>query len=166
MRSINAYGLFSVMTTHRPEIVIEGSDDGEHWKEYELPYKPGSPRRAPRWVAPHQPRLDWQMWFAALEPPPAWFFHLLVRLLEGSREVLALFESTPSRTQPPRYVRALLYEYTMTDRATRRRTGAWWHRKELGLYFPPVSLERAPTQEKNPSFAGVTCPDHSPIARV
>src|SRR5439155_11402649 len=66
LRSVNGYGLFAVMTTTRPEIVIEGSDDGQTWLEYEFPYKVGDVRRRPPWVAPHQPRLDWQMWFAAL----------------------------------------------------------------------------------------------------
>ena len=139
-RSVNPYGLFAVMTTDRPEIVIEGSDDGVTWRAYELRYKPGDLHRAPRWAAPHQPRLDWQMWFAALGPAPAWFRHLLQRLLEGSRDVLALFETNPFPDHPPKYVRALLYDYHMTDRATLRRTGAWWRRELLGAYVHPVEL--------------------------
>jgi hypothetical protein len=83
------------------------------------------------------------MWFAALSRPQPWFLRLLVRLLEGSPEVIALFESTPFPRTPPRFVRALLYEYRMTDRATRVQTGAWWKREEMGLYFPPVSLANA-----------------------
>jgi hypothetical protein len=154
LRSLNRYGLFSVMTTKRPEIVIEGSDDGETWRPYAFRYKPGDPRRAPRWVAPHQPRLDWQMWFAALSHPPPWFLRLLVRLLEGSPEVIGLLESTPFPGAPPRFVRALLYDYTMTDRRTRARTGAWWKREELGVYFPAVSLVSTlgeePTLEPRP----------------
>src|SRR6185437_4658084 len=71
-RSVNGYGLFAVMTTARPEIAIEGSDDGRTWREYPFRYKPSELDRAPRWVAPHQPRLDWQMWFAALRYPPDW----------------------------------------------------------------------------------------------
>src|SRR4029077_11239076 len=63
------YGLFAVMTTTRPEIIIEGSRDGKTWLPYEFKYKPGDLQRAPRYCAPHQPRLDWQMWFAAMGPP-------------------------------------------------------------------------------------------------
>src|SRR5262249_4974481 len=66
LRSVNTYGLFAVMTTSRPEIIVEGSNDGEQWMPYEFAYKAGDVRRRPPWVAPHQPRLDWQMWFAAL----------------------------------------------------------------------------------------------------
>ena len=66
MRSINNYGLFAVMTTERNEIILEGSNDGEHWLPYEFRYKPGDVNQAPRWAMPYQPRLDWQMWFAAL----------------------------------------------------------------------------------------------------
>mgnify|MGYP001555851331 CR=1 FL=1 len=142
LHSVNVYGLFSVMTTRRPEIVVEGSDDGVVWRAYELPYKPGAVDRPPRFVAPHQPRLDWQLWFAALGPPPAWFQSFLARLLEGAPEVLGLLASNPFADRPPRFVRALLYYYSMTDRATRRRTGAWWQRKLLGVYFPPCSLAR------------------------
>jgi hypothetical protein len=140
LHSINTYGLFSVMTTHRGEITIEGSDDGVTWLEYEFRYKPGDTHAAPRWVAPHQPRLDWQMWFAALQPPPPWFARLLVRLLEGSPEVLALFKRVPFGAHPPRYVRAVMREYHMTTLETRRRTGAWWECGEPELYFPAVTL--------------------------
>ena len=67
-RSVNGYGLFRVMTVERPEIVIEGSADGREWTEWDLRWKPGDPDRRPGLVAPHQPRLDWQLWFAALDP--------------------------------------------------------------------------------------------------
>jgi uncharacterized membrane protein YphA (DoxX/SURF4 family) len=138
---VSSYGLFAVMTRERPEIVIEGSDDGRTWRAYELPFKPGDPRRPLRWVAPHQPRLDWQLWFAALTPdPPPWFDGLVRRLLEGSPDVLALFAANPFPAQPPRFVRALLYLYGMTDPATRRQTGAVWQRRLLGVYCPPASL--------------------------
>jgi len=143
LRSINAYGLFAVMTTRRPELVVEGSDDGHHWRAYRFRYKPGPVGRPPRFIAPHQPRLDWQMWFAALGPPPAWFERFLVRLLEGSPDVLALLGPNPFPDRPPRYVRSLVYDYHMTDRATRRRTGAWWRRELVGVYFPPCGLSGA-----------------------
>jgi hypothetical protein len=142
-RLVTPYGLFSVMTTTRPEVIIEGSNDGVRWSEYGFRYKVGDPMRPPRRVAPlHQPRLDWQMWFAAMTQPPAWFMALLVRVLEGSPEVLGLLDGNPFPAAPPRFVRALLYEYKMTDLETHRRTGAWWTRKKLGVYVPTVSLGR------------------------
>jgi hypothetical protein len=139
-RSVNPYGLFAVMTTSRPEIVIEGSNDGAAWREYPFRYKPSRPEDAPRLVAPHQPRLDWQMWFAALRPPPTWFVAFLGRLLAGSPDVLKLLGANPFPDQPPRYVRALLYEYRTTDLETKRRTGAWWQREGPHTYLPQVSL--------------------------
>jgi hypothetical protein len=138
-RSINPYGLFAMMTTVRLEIAVEGSADGRDWREYHFRYKPTDVHQPPRWVAPHQPRLDWQMWFAALGRPPVWFVNFLARLLEGSPEVLSLLASNPFPDHPPRFVRALLYQFRMTDLETRRRTGAWWHRELLGIYFPPAS---------------------------
>lgn len=147
LRSVNPYGLFAVMTVERPEILVEGSDDGEQWKEYSFHYKVGDPRRPPRQVAPHQPRLDWQMWFAALGAPPSWFIAFLARLLEGSPEVLKLLEGNPFPDKPPRVVRAVLHDYRMTSLEERRTTGAWWRRERLGLYVPPVSLAPGPRPE-------------------
>ncbi|WP_224362457.1 lipase maturation factor family protein [Hyalangium versicolor] len=149
-RSVNPYGLFSVMTVRRPEISIEGSDDGEQWREYVFRYKVSRLDEAPRQVAPHQPRLDWQMWFAALGSPPNWFLSLLVRLLEGSPQVLALLKENPFPGHPPRYMRALLYDYRMTDLDTRRRTGAWWTRERLGLYVPLIALGRSADSRRGP----------------
>jgi hypothetical protein len=130
------------MTTTRPEIVIEGSDDGQEWKAYEFKYKPGDVNRRLPWVAPYQPRLDWQMWFAALssyrENP--WFSRLIVRLLEGEPAVTGLLEKNPFPRKPPRLIRAVTYDYRFTDWSTRRRTGAIWTRSYLGEYFPQVSL--------------------------
>ncbi len=135
------YGLFAVMTPDRPEIVIEGSLDGREWRAYELPWKPGDPLRAPRLNAPHQPRLDWQLWFAALSDwrRNPWVEALLVRLLEGAPPVLALFERNPFPDGPPRHVRAVVYDYRFTSRDERRATGAYWRRQEQGLYGPVLS---------------------------
>lgn len=145
LRVVNGYGLFAVMTTSRPEIIIEGSNDGNTWREYEFKFKAGDLRRAPRWVAPLQPRLDWQMWFAALGDyrSSPWFSRLLLRLLEGSPPVLALFERNPFPQSPPRYVRALIYDYTFTTWSERRAQNEWWHRRLLGDYFPAVTLNRS-----------------------
>jgi predicted DCC family thiol-disulfide oxidoreductase YuxK len=139
---VNPYGLFAVMTTSRPEIVIEGSADGQVWREYVFRFKPGPVTRRARWSIPHQPRLDWQMWFAALgdRTDNPWFESLMRRLLEGSAPVLALFEVDPFPDRPPKYVRAQLYDYRFADRTTRAATGQWWVRQLAGLYFPEVSL--------------------------
>src|SRR5207342_2405185 len=105
LRSVNGYGLFAVMTTTRDEIVVEGSDDGITWLEYEFAYKAGDVRRRPPWVAPHQPRLDWQMWFAALSrfDDEPWFQSFCARLLEGDGDVLKLLERDPFEGRKPRY---------------------------------------------------------------
>jgi predicted DCC family thiol-disulfide oxidoreductase YuxK len=149
---VNPYGLFAVMTTTRPEIVIEGSADGQIWREYVFRYKPGPLTGSVMWNIPHQPRLDWQMWFAALgsirENP--WIVGLMQRLLEGSPSVLALLKSNPFATAPPKYVRALLYDYRFSDSRKRQVTHEWWVRRLEGLYFPQVSVddfERAAASE-------------------
>ena len=140
---VNHYGLFANMTTERPEIVIEGSDDGQQWREYEFRYKPGALTRRPPWNIPHQPRLDWQMWFAALSDAKhePWFANLVYRLLSNSRQVLHLLGATPFPDRPPRFVRALLYDYRFADRRRAQRREQWWVRSLSGLYFPVVSLD-------------------------
>jgi hypothetical protein len=142
-QSVNHYGLFAVMTTARNEIIIEGSDDGRIWQPYEFKWKPGDPKRRPSFTGLHMPRLDWQMWFAALDDYRLnpWFGNFLVRLLEGSPEVEALLERNPFPDRPPSYIRALFYNYRLTDRATRDRDGTWWRRKLLGYYCPVLSLK-------------------------
>jgi len=142
LRSFNSYGLFAVMTKERPEIVIEGSDDGRTWRPYEFKAKPGDPHRRPRFVAPHQPRMDWQLWFAALDYPniDPWVSTLCLRLLQGSPDVLALFASNPFPAKPPRQVRAVLYDYAFTTPAVRAATGRWWERTPVDLYVRPLAL--------------------------
>jgi predicted DCC family thiol-disulfide oxidoreductase YuxK len=140
--SLNSYGLFAVMTTDRREIILEGSDDGESWTPYEFRWKPGDPSRPPRFTTPHMPRLDWQMWFAALGRDcrtQPWFLAFERRLLEGSPEVRGLLAPGPFADQPPRYLRARLYAYRFTPRGD----AAWWRREEVGPYCPPVALPEA-----------------------
>ncbi len=140
-RIVNGYGLFAVMTTRRGEIVLEGSDDGERWEAYEFTAKPGNVKRAPPWVAPFQPRLDWQMWFAALGEPERspWLSALILRLLQGSAPVERLFARVPF-DHPPKYMRAVLYDYRFTGLRERSLDGAWWKRELRGEFIPPVSL--------------------------
>ena len=109
--------------------------------EYEFRYKAGDVRRRPPWVAPHQPRLDWQMWFAALGrfDDELWFQSLCVRLLEADGEVLKLLERDPFRGRRPRYVRAVLYRYRFSN-AAEHRLGIWWTRERLREYSPVLSL--------------------------
>ena len=137
---VSGYGLFAIMTTTRREIVIEGSYDGAEWHEYEFRYKPGDIMRAPPWNIPHQPRLDWQMWFAALDNPQrlSWFWRFVERLLENEPTVTALLEKNPFAEKPPLYVRAQFYDYTF---AGGEQKGQWWNRRLLGESFPMVHLK-------------------------
>jgi hypothetical protein len=127
-RSVNGYGLFAVMTTTRLEIVLEGTEDGTTWLEYEFKYKPGDIRHTPSWVAPHQPRLDWQMWFAALSPEDEpWLPTLCDRLLEAAPDVLRLLARDPFAGRKPRQVRAVRYQYQFSNG-----DDAWWQRERVG----------------------------------
>jgi predicted DCC family thiol-disulfide oxidoreductase YuxK len=139
-RSLNGYGLFAVMTTQRREILVQGSNDGHDWQIYEFLYKPGPVDRPPPVIAPYQPRLDWQMWFAALgrvETTP-WFQSFLIRLLQGSPEVLALLEKNPFPDQPPKFLRAISDDYSFTISGDKN----WWQREPAAIYCPEVSIRQ------------------------
>lgn len=164
LRSVSSYGLFRVMTVRRPEIIVEGSLNGKEWRPYTFRYKPGDPHRRPSFVEPHQPRLDWQMWFAALGGvrQEYWFQQFLVRLLEGSPPVLRLLGPPPFPGQSPRFVRALLYEYHFTDlhrehvwdasRALLSRSDfPWWERTFIGSFSPVLSLREGSRSVYTPS---------------
>ncbi|MBI2188382.1 MAG: lipase maturation factor family protein [Acidobacteria bacterium] len=136
-RAVNGYGLFRVMTTSRPEIVLEVSADGQSWREYEFRWKAGDPMRRPRFVEPHMPRLDWQMWFAALDPGSAqyWLDRLVQRILAGEPAVTRLLGPSPLPDRP-RFARLAYYDYRFTTPAERAATGAWWRRTFVAYLTP------------------------------
>lgn len=139
-RIANQFGLFAVMTRGRYEIEFQGSRDGQTWTPYPFRYKPQDPRVAPGIYAPYQPRFDWNLWFASLggwrEYP--FVLHTEERLLSGEGDVLQLFAGDPFHGQPPRQVRAVLWQYWFTDWGEKRQQGVWWRREELGLYAPAI----------------------------
>ncbi len=152
---MGTYGAFGSITRTRYEVIVEGTDEAvltpsTRWREYEFKGKPGDVHYTPPQIAPYHLRLDWLMWFAAMSgyQDYPWFVNFVAKLLEGDRPVLSLLRKNPFPNQPPRYVRALLYEYHFTTPEERKRTGAWWSRTLTGGYFPAVSLD-------NPGFRQV-----------
>ena len=145
---VNTYGAFGNITRPRYEVIVEGTDEavvtnGTHWREYECIGKPGGVSRTPPQIAPYHLRLDWRMWFAAFSSPGErpWFMSFLGKLLENDKAVLGPLRYNPFPDRPPKFVRALLYEYHFATPPERRKTGAVWKRKLVGVYFPPVSLD-------------------------
>ncbi|HEX6348805.1 MAG TPA: lipase maturation factor family protein [Candidatus Dormibacteraeota bacterium] len=137
---VNTYGAFGSVTKERYEVIVEGSDGGG-WREYKFKGKPGDPRRRPRQFAPYHLRLDWLMWFAAMDSARMhpWFLQLVLKLLRNDRAVLKLLGRNPFPDGPPRAVRARLFLYRFSSREERRRTGLWWVRTEVGEYLMPIS---------------------------
>ena len=138
---VSNYGLFAVMTTSRNEIIIQGSADGTHWLDYDFKYKPGDVSRAPPWNIPHQPRLDWQMWFAALDNANnlPWFWRFVQKLLENDPAVTSLLQKNPFADKAPLFIRAQLYEYTYSN-SVEKSEGIWWRRRLIGPFFPAARL--------------------------
>jgi hypothetical protein len=141
-RIANQYGLFAVMTRGRYEIEFQGSNDGTNWSAYPFRCKPQALNEAPRIYAPYQPRFDWNLWFASLG---GWHDNEIVplteeRLLLGDADVLALFRGNPFPQFPPRYVRAVLWQYWFTSMEEKQRTGDWWRREYIGLYAPELTM--------------------------
>ena len=143
IRSLNSYGLFANMTEERPEIIVEGSYDGVRWKPYQFAWKPGPLDEAPTWATPHMPRLDWQMWFAALQGDcrkAPWYILFLQKLLEGNQPTLELLGDNPFEGQPPRYIRSTLYQYRFTNQIERASRDNYWHRILPRAFCPTVEL--------------------------
>jgi hypothetical protein len=141
-RIANQYGLFAVMTRGRYEIEFQGSNDGTNWTAYPFRFKPQALNEAPGIYAPYQPRFEWNLWFSSLGN---WQQNELVpeteeRLLVSSPAVLSLFRRNPFQNMPPRYVRAVLWQYWFTTMEEKRRTGNWWRREYIGLYAPELML--------------------------
>jgi hypothetical protein len=150
---VNTYGAFGAITRERNEVVLEGTldervSDASEWREYEFKGKPGDPARRPPQVAPYHLRLDWLMWFAAFSSPAEhpWFSTLVGNLLAGNRETLSLLRRNPFPERPPHAIRAVYYRYRFTTPEERRRTGLWWNRERLGIYFGPAILSRGSPQ--------------------
>ena len=140
-RIANSYGLFAVMTPHRFEIEFQGSEDGVNWVAYPFRYKPQDVRERPRIYAPYQPRFDWNLWFASLGE---WQQNLMVPrteelLLDGDEDVLGLFRGNPFREKPPKYVRAVLWQYWFSTWEEKKRAGVWWRRELAGEYAPELT---------------------------
>ncbi len=135
----NIYHVYPTMQTERQELIIQGSDDGQTWKRYAFKFKPGDPARRPPFNVPHQPRLDWMIWFVPTRQPVQmlWFSEFMRRLHEGSPSVTGLLAVNPFAERPPRYLRVLAYRYRFTDAQTRARSGDWWQARYLGQ-FPAV----------------------------
>jgi hypothetical protein len=157
-RIANRYGLFGIMTRGRYEIEFQGSDDGKTWVAYPFRYKPQDLTQAPGIYAPYQPRFDWNLWFASLG---SWRDYPIVpntevRLLSNAPDVLTLFEKNPFPHEPPREVRAVMWQYWFTTMSEKRTQGLWWRRQFVGLYAP--TLER----EADGTIRGVEWPTVGP----
>lgn len=133
----SSYGLFAVMTKERPELVLQGSDDNITWVDYEFRYKPSRLDKMPPAVAPYHPRLDWQMWFAALGTfnQNLWLQNLMARIFMQSESVLDLLKNNPF-PNTPKYMRLVKYQYKFSTTKTLFEKGEWWTREYTGLYSP------------------------------
>src|SRR5438874_640188 len=140
---VNTYGAFGSVGRERDEIIFEGTGDtlitgDTQWKEYEFKAKPGDPNRRPPFVAPYQPRIDWQIWFAAMASPAdyPWTLHFVWKLLHNDRGALSLLANDPFPNAPPHYVRARLYRYRFAPIGDK----PWWKRERVGEWLPALDV--------------------------
>ncbi len=136
----NVYHVFPNMQTERQELLIAGSYDGVDWEPYQFRYKPDALEKPPAFIVPHQPRLDWMMWFV---PPQRedmgyWFNRFLDALWKNKPAVTHLLAYNPFEGKPPpRFLRVVAFRYHFTTPEERARTGHWWKAEYLGE-FPDV----------------------------
>jgi hypothetical protein len=141
---VNTYGAFGTVGRERDEIIFEGTDDAvvtgdTKWKEYEFIAKPGDPERRPAFIAPYQPRIDWQIWFAAMASPGdyPWTFHFVWKLLHNDPDTLSLLANNPFPDKPPHLIRARLYRYRFAPLGEK----GWWRRELIGEWLPALSAD-------------------------
>jgi hypothetical protein len=133
-RVVNTYHLFGQITRTRIEAEFQTTDDGTTWVAHELRHKPGDPKRRPDWVAPHQPRVDFQLWFYGLSyrsGAPEYVTKLLERLCRDPDAVAPLFRAPLPRH--PTAARIAYWQYQFTSSDERRQTGAWWKRTPVDV---------------------------------
>ena len=141
---VNTYGAFGTVGRERLNVVFEGTDAtaldaNTVWKAYPYEALPVAVDKRPRQIAPYQPRLDWQMWFAAMGSVQQypWTLHLVWKLLHDDPGVLSLFRGNPFPDKPPKYIRAVRYRYELVPPDNPQ--GDWWKREELDAWLPPLS---------------------------
>lgn len=140
-----AYHVFPKIETRRIEIQFEASRDGIDWQLIAFRYRPGDPGEMTPFIVPHQPRLDWMLWFVPQSPAfMDMLSRFLDRLLEGSPTVTALLAQPPIEDGPPRLIRLRVYRYRFSTPAERTSDGDWWKREDLGPFYPLPSVERRP----------------------
>jgi hypothetical protein len=149
---VNTYGAFGTVGRERLNVVFEGTrdavpNDQADWKSYPYLALPVDLAQRPRQIAPYQPRLDWQMWFAAMGTPNQyqWTLHFIWMLLHNDPGALSLLGGNPFPSQPPRYIRAVLYRYHFVRPGDA--PGRWWSREKLGLWLPPLSTDNPQLQQ-------------------
>ncbi|HYC57027.1 MAG TPA: lipase maturation factor family protein [Candidatus Binatia bacterium] len=143
---VNTYGAFGSVGRIRMNVVFEGTDaeiadEQAQWKPYRYRALPVEVDAMPVQIAPYQPRLDWQMWFASMsraEDYP-WTLHLVWKLLHDDAGALSLFADNPFPDRPPRHVRATLYRYEFADPDNGQ--GRWWDRERVRAWLPPLSKD-------------------------
>ncbi len=141
---VNTYGAFGSVGKERGELILEGTSDAvitntTVWKEYEIPYKPDNPNKSLPIIAPYQPRIAWQIWFAAMESPNdnPWLIHLIWKLLHNDPNALSLIAYNPFPNQPPTFIRISFYKYQFAPLGS----GRTWDRTYLGEWLPPLSID-------------------------
>lgn len=140
---VNTYGAFGAVGSEREEIILEGTDaevpdERATWREYTLPCKPGPVDRPPCQITPAHLRLDWQAWFlpfGEVQDAP-WLVHLVAQLLDGDPTPKRLLAHDPFPDDPPRWIRARRWRYTMVPYG--EEPGVWWRREVVGEFMRPV----------------------------
>lgn len=143
---VNTYGAFGTVGQERTNVVFEGTmddttDNKANWKPYIYKYLPTLPDKRPPQIAPYQPHLDWQMWFAAMSTPDQypWTYNLMWKLLHNDPGTVGLFAGNPFPGKPPKYIRAMLYGYKFAKPGNPQHL--WWNTQPLGEWIPPISAD-------------------------
>jgi len=149
---VNTYGAFGAIGKQRNELVVQGTDDEvisetTVWREYEFKAKPTDIKRKHPIIAPYQPRVDWQIWFAAMQTPNQnpWLVHMIWKFLHNDPGALSLIAENPFQDKPPKHIRVELYQYKFVP--PWEKTDVVWERKRAGSWLPSMSKDSPQLRE-------------------
>jgi len=141
---VNTYGAFGSVGQQRMNVIFEGTSDDTtgnkaRWQPYIYKGLPVLLDKQPPQIAPYQLRLDWQMWFASMSTADQypWTYNLVWKLLHNDPDAVGLFAENPFPHKPPRYIRAMLYDYKFAKPGSPN--GLYWTRDAGSEWLPVLS---------------------------
>ena len=138
---VNTYGAFGYVGKVRYELEVSGTSEKQlspetEWLAYEFAGKPTDISEGLPVIAPYQPRIDWQIWFAAQSDSSrhGWLLHLIWKFLHNDPHALGLIQHNPFPDKPPEFIKVDRYIYEFEPPFSENT----WKRKYVDSWMAPL----------------------------